>query len=209
MFLLLCLPQYLYATKLVHLDLRGTKSDRSFYEALHAQYWETRGRYVSFFSCKTLRRIHFVQFEVYRNDLADIIKINDIPPPEKHQDYHYTPMPAKRVPPVGENIMMHWYENPSHADDDTPSLNKMPKKLRDRLAIKSHQDTEIGWGIYFVEGSSWLCLFCSGLVGLLLGGLFGALWAHFKDDVQGGFAVAAFVLMAFSFIIGILQALLG
>ena len=70
-----------------------------------------------------------MKFEKYRTELADIRKENDIPPPKKKHEYRYHPVPADIIPPVGENHMMHVYNNPDEADETATCLNNAPKKF--------------------------------------------------------------------------------
>ena len=61
-------------------------------------------------------------------------------------------MPAEVIPPVGENHLMHLYDHPEDAEDSAICLDKVPKKMRERLRMCPQRGTGIGWGIYFVEG---------------------------------------------------------
>lgn len=72
---------------------------------------------------------------MYKSELADIFKQDAIPPEEKRDVHHYRPIPAERIPPVGTNLMMHWYEHPEEADVGRVCLEKLPKKLRDKLKV--------------------------------------------------------------------------
>ena len=66
---------------------------------------------------------------------------------------------------------------------------------------------EVEWGVYSNEGLNLkMCIF--GLLGLFFSALFGAIWSVKRDDVQGGFGVAAFLMAALTFTTGIVQATL-
>ena len=208
LYLLLCVPQYKYATKIVHMDVKALTSDQQLFASLRAFYTAMRGRLRMLLSLKKLISIDFVQFEAYKSDLADVKKINDIPPESKSNEYRYRPMPADVIPPVGRNHMMHLYEHPDHAEDLGICLDRIPKKLKEPLAICPNRGTGVGWGVHFSEGLNWLLLYILGLIGLGLGILFGVLWAKFKNDVQGGFGIAACIMLGFTFTIGIIQAAL-
>ena len=131
-------------------------SDRLFFESLKIQYRNMRGHWGSLFTLRQLVSIRFVQFEMYKSELVDIRKVDDIPPESKKKDYRYRPMPAELIPPVGPNHMMHLYEHPDHAEDESVCLNRIPKKLREKLQLRPNQGTGIGWGIHFVEGANWI-----------------------------------------------------
>ena len=206
LYLLLCIPQYKYATKVVHMDVKALTSDQQLFAGLRTHYITMRGRFRMLLSLKRLTSIDFVQFEAYKSDLADVKKENDIPPLSRSSEYRYRPMPADNIPPIGKNHMMHLYEHPDHAEDLGICLDKMPKKMKERLAICPNRGTGVGWGVHFFEGLNWLLLYMLGLLGLSLGILFGVLWANFKNDVQGGFGIAACIMLGFSFTVGIVQA---
>ncbi|KAL9629934.1 MAG: hypothetical protein Q9164_006654 [Protoblastenia rupestris] len=206
LFLLLRIPQYKFATKLVHMDVRALDSDQLFFSHLRKNYFNMRGQFARILSLRKLIRIKFVQFEAYKSELVDIRKTDDIPPEAKKDEYRYKPIPAEIIPPVGENHLMHLYEHPDHAEETGLCLDRMPKKLRRRLSVCPQRGTSLGWGVHFVEGLHWTKLYALGLTGLLLGVLFGVLWAKLRDDVQGGFGIAACIMLGFTFTVGIVQA---
>ena len=206
LFLLLCIPHRKHATKLVHMDVCTLQSDQLFFPKLKGHYHEMRGRWSFFFSLKTLRSIRFVQFEMYKSELVDIRKINDIPPETKKDEYRYRPFPAEVIPPVGENHFMHLYDHPEDAEDTGICLQKLPKKIRQRLLVCPHRGTGLGWGIHFVEGLHWTKLWWLGLTGFLASIVFGASWSVVQSDIQGGFGVTACMMVVLTFTMGILQA---
>lgn len=209
-FLLLCLPHRRYATKLIQPSLENIRSDRDFFGLLQTSYVSFKGRYRSLLSLKTLRRIKFVHFEMYKSELVDIRvdKGQSVIPPENLKDeYHYRPIPATIIPPIGENHMMHLCSHPEDADSSTAVLmDRVPKKLKDRLYVSS-AGTNIGWGIHYVEG--WhlsLILLLSFLLLLLASLLFLICWGVLQHDIQGAASVATYVLALIALSIGSLQA---
>jgi hypothetical protein len=65
-----------------------------------------------------------------------------------------------------------------------------------------------GWGIYFEEGLYWNKILIAGFVALVIGGLaFGICWSVLEKDIQGGFAIAAYVIALVMFGWGSVQAL--
>ena len=117
----------------------------------------------------------------------------------------YCATPPDFIPPDSENLLMHLYEHPQDADDDTFCLDRIPKKLRERL-VRPQRGRGVGWGVYFNEGLNLkkMCMF--DLLGLLFSALFGAIWSVKRKDVQGEFGVAAFLMAALTFTTGIVQA---
>lgn len=128
-----------------------------------------------------------------------------MPPVDKTHEYRYNPMPAETIPPVGENHMMHLYEHPEDAEEAGDCLDRVPKKLRERLLVCAEQRTRIGWGIYIVEGLHWIRLWVTGIIGLLASVTFGVCWSIFRDDIQGGFGVTDCIMVGLTFTIGIIQ----
>ena len=131
--------------------------------------------------------------------------MTNVLPPKTRDDYRYRP--AEIIPPVGENLLMHLYEHPEDADDDDFCLDRIPKKLRERL-VRPQRGSGIGWGVHLKEGLNLkkTCIF--GLLGLFFSVLFGVIWSVKRNDVQGGFGVAAFLMAALTFTAGIVQATL-
>lgn len=131
--------------------------------------------------------------------------MTNVLPPETRDDYRYRPAPPEYMPPVGENLLLHLYEHPEDADDDAFCLDRIPKKLRERL-VRPQRSSGVGWGVHLNEGLNpkKMCIF--GLLGLFFSASFGVIWSVKRDDVQGGFGVAAFVMAALTFTIGIVQA---
>lgn len=170
-----------------------------------SQYQEMRGKWSSFFSLRTLRTIKFVHFEMYRSELVDIRKTDDVPPETEKGEYLYNPFPADFIPPIGENHLMHLYDHPEDAEIGPDCLNKIPRKMRQRLLVCPQRGTGLGWGIYFVEGLHWTKLWAVGFVGLTCSITFGALWTYFRNDIQGGFSVAACMMVMLTFTTGMLQ----
>lgn len=143
---------------------------------------------------------------MYRSELVDVRKINDIPPPE-HQEYKYAPAPPDVIPPVGDRHMMHLFQHPECADDEMLCLNRFPKKLKEKL--KCAKGINPGWGLQFVEGwdlrKIWILVFILFGMGSLV---LGVLWAVYKHSIQDAFAIAAYMLTFATLTVGVMQALL-
>ncbi|KAL8984667.1 MAG: hypothetical protein Q9205_001429 [Flavoplaca limonia] len=209
LYVLLCIPFSRYGTKCIHMDLCSLHSDQAFFKNLRVHYIELRGKWKSKFSLRQLVGIRFVRFGMYKSELADIQKYDDIPPESKKHEYRYNPIPAETIPPIGSNHMMHLYDHPEHAEVEATCVDKIPKKLREKLRLYSNQGTRLGWGICFDEGLNWFMVWVLGSIGLLLSMVFGLLWTCLRDDMQGGFGVAACMMMTFVFTAGILQTAFG
>lgn len=146
-----------------------------------------------------------MHFELFRHNLADVREYDRIPPETPRDQYIYRPMPAEFEPPIGKNQMKHLYDYPDHAGELPICFARVPRKLHERLSYKSVADRNEGWGVCFIEGVSWsrVCLF--GLVGVMACTIFGIAWTVLKDDVQGGFGVASYMLAVLVLALGALQ----
>ena len=205
-FLLLCIPFKSHANKLMNIDTTTPpSSDIAFFRLLRQTYAKNRGRFRNLFSIRSLSEIRFVQFEVFRNDLADVRKFDCIPPEARKDNYLYRPMPAEFEPPIGKNQMRHLYDHPDHADDLPVCYSRVPRKLRERLSAAPGIGMSEGWGICFIEGVSWPRVCALGLAGVLASTLFGVVWTVVQDDIQGGFGVASYMLGVLVLGLGALQ----
>jgi hypothetical protein len=205
-FLLLCVPFQRHANKLLNIDTTmPPASDKAFYSLLRQTYATNRGRFRNFFSIRALSEIRFVQFEVFRNDLADVRKFDCIPPEAQKDNYLYRPMPAEFEPPIGKNQMRHLYDHPDHADDLPVCYSRVPRKLRERLFAAPGIGRSDGWGICFIEGVSWPRVCALGLAGVLASTIFGVVWTLVQEDIQGGFGVASYMLGVLVLGLGALQ----
>lgn len=107
------------------------------------------------------------------------------------------------IPPVGPNILMHLFEHPEHAEVLPVLYSRIPKKLRDKLQVCPSKGIAVGWGIQFVEGLNWFTIFISGCLGFFGALVLAMAWSIVRHDVQGGFAIAGFVLAFLAFCLGI------
>jgi hypothetical protein len=207
LFLLLCYGEGRYSTRLLQLDLHSLEatSDQTIFRLLGQNYKQMRGRWLSYISLRTLTGIKFVRFEMYRSSLVDVRQKDDVPPPG-HAEYRYLPTPPDLVPPIGENHMMHLFQHPDHADEETVCLDRFPKKLKERLQCKPGTPTSIGWGLEFVEDWDWKFIWWIAFAVLGLGSLLmGVLWAKFEHSVQDAFAIAAYMVAFVGVSVGAMQ----
>jgi hypothetical protein len=205
-YLLLCIPFKSHANKLMNIDTTTPRSsDTAFFRLLRQTYVKNRGRFRNLFSVRALSEIRFVQFEVFRNDLADVRKFDCIPPEAQKNNYLYSPMPAEFEPPIGKNQMRHLYDHPDHADDLPVCYSRVPRKLRERLSAAPGLGRSEGWGICFIEGVSWPRVCALGLAGVLASTVFGVVWTVVQQDIQGGFGVASCMLGVLVLGLGALQ----
>lgn len=209
LFLLACISVGKYATSLLQLDLKQPTpivSDQQLLQLLRARYRQIRSSWRrKLLSFQTLTSIEFVQFELHRKSLVDIRKRDDIPPADREKEYHYRPLPAEVIPPVGKNYLMHIYNHPKDADQETICLTRFPKRIKERLKL-GDTDVSVGWGVEFVEGIHWNKVWCFGFAIVVLSLVVGMAWSWTKKDVQGGFGIAAYMMAFLTFMVGMVQA---
>lgn len=139
--------------------------------------------------------------------MVNIHKLDDIPLADRKDEYRYKPMPAAFIPPIGTNELVHLYDHPHEAETMATCLDKLPKKLRERLLVCPTRGTGLGWGIHFVEGWHLTMIRLLVFVVLGLGSLvFGVCWAVLKHDLQGAFGVSAYIMAFLTLSIGSVQA---
>ena len=208
LYLLMCIPQHQYATKLLQPQISDIRSDQDFFLLIRNNYRQMRGRIRRLLSLKALRSIKFVQLEMYKSELVDIRKQDDLPPEDKKDEYRYKPVPAEIIPPVGENHMLHLINHPTHAEEDGFVLDRIPKKLKERLLVSPSRGTGLGWGIYFIEGWQVSVITIVAFAVLLAGSLaFLICWSVLEHDLQGASGVAAYIIAFLGLGIGSIQAI--
>jgi hypothetical protein len=133
------------------------------------------------------------RFRLYHGQLVDIHNHNSIPPEALKDEYDYQPMPAESMPPIGPNLLMHFFPHPDHAAARPVLLRSIPKRKRDKLEPCPIKGSSVGWGLDVVTGPNEVKIFLYGLLGCFLSMLFGIVWTVVMSDIQGGFGVAGFM----------------
>lgn len=193
LFLLICHNVSIYDKRLLQLSVCDIKSDETFFRALKKHYQSKCTKWLSFISLRTLTGIKFVKFELYRKSQSVDIRLkNNIPPPE-NQDYRYAPVPVDLIPPVGENRLMHLFDNPDCAEDVLACLDRFPKKLREKLAC-GDKAIASGWGLDLEEGVCKKKTAVLYMVCVLASSIWGILWTILGHDIQGAFSVSAYMI---------------
>ncbi|CAO2649810.1 Nn.00g011020.m01.CDS01 [Neocucurbitaria sp. VM-36] len=214
--LLTCANEGRLTPKIVHLDVNEArvKSDKDLALALREHYDHLNRRWFNWARLRGLTTIEFVQFEVHRNRFADIRATPSMPPksaappvstsdPEKTQapsQHPYTFEPIDLLPPVGSTYLLHLFKHPTDYDGELITYLRSPKR-RERLEFG------MGWGINLVESflAQRVWTVVMGICGLA-SAAFAVMWTIKKDDVQGAFGVAQWVLGLAALLVGGLQA---
>jgi hypothetical protein len=182
--------------KLRQPDICDINNDQKLFNFLHEEYKALRKRWWTWISLWTLQSIKFVRFELYENELVDVKKLDEVPPPTKDNEYrHGPPNPPELNPPLGSTLLMHLFKHPTLAGTRKHCLKKIPRKLQNRLTVLNEEDDAIGWGLQFIEGWSKkrlmymtaLTFGLSSLVVMILVAILG-------HDIQNAAAIASFML---------------
>lgn len=198
LWLFTCLNEGKWTTKMRHLDVNSSKvtSDKDLALSLSSLYNHVNRKWYKLFKLRGLINISFVQFELHRNRYADISRVPSIPIPGQ-SDYEF--QPNDLVPPVGSTYLMHLFKHPEDYDDELITYLRTPKR-RERLEVGT------GWGLQLVEGflpeRIWMLVLSLFGLGSLV---FAIVWAVKKDDIQGAFGVAAWMLTAAALGVGWVQ----
>jgi hypothetical protein len=139
--------------------------------------------------------------------LVDIQEADNIPPETQKHEYEYAPMPAETVPPIGSNLLMHFFTHPEEATSHPVLLRCIPKRKSEELEPCRIKGWSTGWGLDLITGVNELKLFGLGFIGSIASAVFGIAWACLKNDIQSGFTVAGFLLTYFVFTLASLKAL--
>lgn len=193
LFLLICHNVGIYDKKLLQLPVCDIKSDEKFFRALNKHYQSKCNKWLSFISLRTITGIKFVKFEMYRKSQSVDVRLkNDIPPPE-NPNYCYAPVPVDLIPPVGENRLIHLFNNPDCAEDVLACLDRFPKKLKEKLAC-GDKVVVPSWGIDLEEGVCSKKTAIVYMVCVLVSSIWGILWTVLGHDIQGAFTISAYMI---------------
>ena len=218
MHLILCSPFSMLATNIQQPDTSNISTDREFFHALSTNYQAQRcGILRRVFSLRALTEVRFLQIELLNTNLAEIRNKDAIPPlnlcarntiiTENSNLYTYNPVPW--APPIGKETLMHLMKHPQAANDQiSPLFERVPRKLHHKLEVCAQRGYSMGWGLQYVEGVSTAHMFIAGLVCCMASTVVGVVYAVKLKDIQGAFAIAAYVTMTLIFLLGSTQALL-
>ena len=207
LYLLLCLSESRRVTTMrAHQPaVHSIESDKSLFHMLQAYYSETRRRWWSLLLLWDLQRIHFVHFEMYEKSLVDIRALDVIPPEDLSASYCYER--SKLKPPIGSNLLMHFFHHPEDASAITPCFQKIPKKRKEKLSVCPVKGISPGWGLCFHEGWSWRKILAWSCFMFLLSSIgVCVLYWKFEHKMQDAIALGTFMLACFGIGVSTLQA---
>jgi hypothetical protein len=197
-YLLLCHNSGIGAeiVKLRQPDICDINNDHKLFSFLHEEYITLRKRWWTWISLWTLQSIKFVRFELFENELVDVKRVDEVPPPAKDNEYrHGPPNPPELNPPLGSTLLMHLFKHPELAGTRKHCLKKIPRKLQNRLAVVDEEDDAIGWGLQFIEGwSKKRLMYMTALTFGLSSFVVMILVSILGHDIQNAAAIASFML---------------
>jgi hypothetical protein len=141
-------------------------------------------------------------------DPCDPSKCCCIPPADRvfpqGQDYAYQPIPSELFPPIGPNLMMQLFEDPSSLNPCADSfLQRLPKKMSGELDSNGMKMI-VAWGICYREDWDWMRIWVAlGVAFFPPSLLFGILWGIMRHDIQGAFGVASWWMTGATIAVGI------
>ncbi|KAF2660986.1 hypothetical protein K491DRAFT_504801 [Lophiostoma macrostomum CBS 122681] len=178
-------------------------SDRDLFLAIRDSYLRYRGILKPYLSLTTVHSIHFMKFryggEEYidlrcHDDLCERGKQCDCVPPPENTEYEFNPRLPKWSPPIGPQLMMDRFTHPDEIQpDDRWIIDQLPKRAKGKLErATTSSELQEAWGIYFKESLDLVKIWIIVAVGFVLPSLlFGVLWGHLRNDIQGAFGVAS------------------
>jgi hypothetical protein len=193
--------------KLRQLDICDINTDRKLFQFMQDEYNILRKRWGSWISLWALQTIRFARFELYEDEIVDIRKLDEVPPPERDGEYrHGPPNPPELHPPIGSNLLMHCFMHPDKIGPGKKRLRKIPRRLKERLALVEDDRDTIGWGLQFVEGWSKKRLMYAVAVSFGLASfLLLILLSIMGHNIQNAAAIASFMLSLVTIWIATLQ----
>lgn len=96
------------------------------------------------------------------------------------------------APPMPAHVFMHYMKS---SKSHTISIwsQHLPRK-RDRSITEDARELPIGYGVHIIEGSNKRAFFWLTLVVVLMSVLISSFWACLKKDIQGAFAIGAWLV---------------
>ncbi|KAH7086938.1 hypothetical protein FB567DRAFT_443733 [Paraphoma chrysanthemicola] len=209
--LMACMQGDQQLRRIVHQEpIDDITTDKALFTFMKMQLTKRRSSFSQLFSLRSIQGLHFVKFRLWASGDAEVYDscctsptphaCQRIPPativePSKDAEYRCTPAgPLDVGPPIVSRLMLHWLKSPECVhEDETLVLDQLPKRTCGRLEGKIRHPAD-GWGLHFEEGQDYRILANMLLLALMASLLFAIFWSYFKDDVQGAFGVAQYIV---------------
>ena len=192
-FLELCVNTGKFHKSLCEIDITNINCDRDLFTLTKQRYEAVRGHRSRFFLLEPTA-VEWVHFSLEERHRVGILhRPMAVPPKEEvvSKHYEYAPCPLDALPPIPDNIFLHYFTNPG--PHRRPLwLQRLPKKVEVSI-LGSNDELVTGWGIHIIEGPNWVAVWLVALCITCTSGVFRTLWAVYRSDVSGAFGVASWI----------------
>ncbi|KAE9376187.1 hypothetical protein N431DRAFT_334440, partial [Stipitochalara longipes BDJ] len=194
-YLELCINTGEYTKTLSEIDLRDVGCDGELFHRIRKDYCRLRGLRSRFWLLKP-SAVHFVRFAVEDPLSVGILqKPLAVPPPPcevSSKNYAYTPCPLEDDPPMPQHTFLHLLSCTAY-NPNLAWLPRLPKKLNSSI-LRFTGAVNYGWGIHINEGPDYFVIGVVNCAFLMLSGLAAFLWNWYKNDFQGAFGFAGWIV---------------
>ena len=137
----------------------------------------------------------------------DDYRIRESLPREHDDDYDFAPPEPDFLPPIGHNEMMHYFHKSCTGQNDDSHIRRLPGHRENPVPFQPSEEEKYVWGIELVESESreWLYLSIPVFFIFFSSLIFGIVWAVLLHDIQGGFAVAGYIVTGGLALLGSIQ----
>lgn len=154
--------------------------------------------------------IEYVKFELlFDNEHVEIRQRPGYPESKEHYQPCKDDFDTDCLRPWGPNTLLHYFERRHKCLEHPRILARIPKKLKEKLAVSDDGKLLMGWGMQLIDGVDGFRIGILGIIGLVMSSLVGVLWAKLHgNDIQGGTGLTQ-CLMAFVTFLVTMHGLVG
>lgn len=203
-FLLLCLNKGKHNLVLRQISCSYFSSDVDLFREIRQHYAAVQRFGLSPFSLVLPVSVHLTKLELLpprKDSNVGILETPSIPPEDeviKHKRYHYVPCPAKAESFLVLDDFLHGFFDPCEHTSNY-WVERLPKKLLQRLEYRNTWDPAVGWGIHIIEGPNMLAITLILTVMLLLTCLFCILWTTARHGaISDAYGMGSFIMALLS-----------
>ncbi|EAQ85497.1 hypothetical protein CHGG_09511 [Chaetomium globosum CBS 148.51] len=182
--LLCCIHSGETGTILHQERITNASTDRELFVLLNDIY-RKRKSIMSWLSLRHLSKLLLTRFEL---DFSRFVQVHlhskacqsascvCLPTPDRviGNEYRCRPAPEvepKHVPVFGDNYLIHYFKSPKCISEmQTTIFNQLPKRACGQLTAL-HEESALGWGLYFEEGWHWRSIYFITVVLIVTGSL--------------------------------------
>ncbi|MCJ1438964.1 hypothetical protein MMC27_008354 [Xylographa pallens] len=195
-FLEVCINTGKWHRSLGEIDITRVSCDRELFALIKQRYDEVRGHRSKLFFLEPAK-VEWVQFSLEERHRVGIMLHPMAVPPKGEVDNHhydYEPCPLEPLPPIPDNVFMHYLNDPGPHRRPT-WLRRLPKKMNYSL-LNASEELVTGWGLHIIEGPNWVAIWTAAFCVTFVSGVFSTLWSILRNDVSGGFGIGSWLVSA-------------